>query len=72
MVVFAAYEDGPDIGDIVGPNLKLLGNALDAIRDSGWDTQHVTLYQGGKYYGAHIGPFKTRAKESDPRIRVSI
>jgi nucleoside-diphosphate-sugar epimerase len=67
-VVFAAYQDGPDIGGIVGPNVELLRNALDAVRAAGWETRHVTLYQGGKYYGAHIGPFKTPAKESDPRL----
>ena len=67
-VVFAAYQDGPDIGGIVGPNVELLGNALDATRAAGWPVKHVTLYQGGKYYGAHIGPFKTPAKESDPRL----
>jgi nucleoside-diphosphate-sugar epimerase len=67
-VVFAAYQDGPDIGGIVGPNVELLGNALDAARAADWPVRHVTLYQGGKYYGAHIGPFKTPAKESDPRL----
>ena len=33
----------------------------------GWGVQHVTLCKGGKYYGVHIGSFKTPAKESDPR-----
>ena len=67
-VVFAAYQDGPDIGGIVGPNVELMRNALDAVIEAGWSVRHVTLYQGGKYYGAHIGPFKTPAKEDDPRL----
>ena len=29
--------------------------------------RHVHLVQGGKYYGVHIGPFPTPAKESQPR-----
>ena len=29
---------------------------------------HITLMQGNKAYGSHLGPFKTPAKESDPRI----
>lgn len=35
VVVFAACADGPDIGGLAGPNVKLLGHALNAIRDSG-------------------------------------
>ena len=29
---------------------------------------HVTFYQGGKAYGADLGPFKTPAREDDPRL----
>ena len=68
LLVFAAYQDGPDVGGIVGPNVELMQNTLDAALAADWNVQHVTLYQGGKYYGAHIGPFKTPAKETDPRI----
>lgn len=28
----------------------------------------VHLVQGSKYYGSELGPHKTPAKESDPRI----
>ena len=68
LLVFAAYQDGPDVGGIVGPNVELMQNTLDAAVAADWNVEHVTLYQGGKYYGAHIGPFKTPAKETDPRI----
>ena len=68
LLVFAAYQDGPDVGGIVGPNVELMKNTLDAAVAADWNVEHVTLYQGGKYYGAHIGPFKTPAKETDPRI----
>ena len=30
--------------------------------------RHVTLYQGGKAYGAHLGYFNSPAKERDPRL----
>jgi hypothetical protein len=30
--------------------------------------EHVTFYQGGKAYGADLGPFKTPAREDDPRL----
>ena len=26
----------------------------------------VVLHEGAKYYGAHLGPYKTPAKEGDP------
>jgi hypothetical protein len=28
----------------------------------------MTFYQGGKAYGADLGPFKTPAREDDPRL----
>jgi hypothetical protein len=35
-----------------------------AARSSRLD--HVVLITGTKYYGTHLGPFKTPARESDP------
>ena len=67
-LVFAAYQDVPDLGGLVGPNVRLLDNAIRLVQRAGAPLEHVTLYQGGKYYGAHIGPFKTPAKETDPRL----
>ena len=29
--------------------------------------RRVVLVTGTKYYGSHLGPFKTPARESDPR-----
>jgi nucleoside-diphosphate-sugar epimerase len=42
-------------------------NALTAIDAAAKNLQHVCLVQGTKYYGQHLGPFKTPAKETDPR-----
>ncbi len=30
--------------------------------------RHITLYQGGKAYGSDLGPYKTPAREDDPRL----
>ena len=66
-LVFAAYvESGPPAA-LVAPNVALLERALDLAERAG-GLQHVTLYQGGKAYGAHLGAFRTPAKESDPRL----
>ncbi len=67
-LVFAAYQEHPSLRAQVAPNVALLSGALDALRRAGAPLQHVTLYQGNKFYGAHLGPFKTPARESDPRL----
>jgi nucleoside-diphosphate-sugar epimerase len=41
---------------------------MDAVETSSPNLRHVTLYQGGKAYGADLGPFKTPAREDDPRL----
>ena len=41
---------------------------LDVVEESAPNLQHVTIYQGGKAYGSDLGPFKTPAREDDPRL----
>ena len=45
----------------------LFRNALSVLEPNAPKLEHVCLLQGSKYYGRHLGPFKTPAKESDPR-----
>ena len=52
-------------------NLDLLGNVLDAGAAASPVLSHVHVVQGGKYYGVHVGPFPTPAREDDPRNVVS-
>jgi nucleoside-diphosphate-sugar epimerase len=49
-------------------NLAMLRNVLDGIEPAAHGLEHVHLVQGSKYYGSDLGPYKTPAKESDPRI----
>ena len=66
-LVFAAYQEQPSLAGQVAPNVNLRrqpgcpgsGRCRVATR---------YLYQGNKYYGAHLGPFKTPAREDDPRL----
>jgi nucleoside-diphosphate-sugar epimerase len=67
-LVFAAYQEQPSLAGQVAPNVNLLEGSMDALAAAGAALQHVTLYQGNKYYGAHLGPFKTPAREDDPRL----
>ena len=47
------------------PNLAMLTNVVDAVEPIAPGLVHVSLMQGYKVYGAHLGPFKTPARESD-------
>ncbi|MGP3732172.1 SDR family oxidoreductase [Streptomyces sp. GDS52] len=67
-LVFAAYVEKPTDAELIEVNDALLRNTLDALRAAGAPLRHVTLYQGGKAYGHHLGYFTTPAKESDPRL----
>ena len=51
----------------VAPNLGMLVNSVTAIDRASASLERVVLVTGNKYYGAHLGPFKTPAREDDPR-----
>src|SRR3954462_1121964 len=67
-LVFAAYTERAIAREASEANVALLRNTLDGLAGAGAPLEHVTLYQGGKAYGAHMGFFNTPAKETDPRI----
>lgn len=64
-IFYAAYQERPSWAELVQPNLAMLANVINAIEPVAPGLQHVSLMQGYKVYGAHLGPFKTPAKESD-------
>jgi nucleoside-diphosphate-sugar epimerase len=64
-IFYAAYQDRPSWAELVPPNLAMLVNAVDAIEPVAVNLEHISLMQGYKVYGAHLGPFKTPARESD-------
>src|SRR5947209_19469626 len=51
----------------VEDNVAMLRNVLDAVEPIAPGLEHVHLVQGTKYYGMHLGPFRTPALEDDPR-----
>jgi nucleoside-diphosphate-sugar epimerase len=63
---YAAYQDRPSWAELVGPNLAMLTNVVDAIEPVAPALEHISLMQGYKVYGAHLGTFATPAKEDDP------
>jgi nucleoside-diphosphate-sugar epimerase len=66
-VFYAGYQAMPTRSQEVAPNLELLVNAVEPIAAAAPGLRHVNLMQGGKYYGCHLGPFKTPAHEDDAR-----
>lgn len=64
-IFYAAYQDAPDWAGLVAPNLAMLTNVVEALEPVAKGLEHISLMQGYKVYGAHLGPFKTPARESD-------
>lgn len=67
-IVFGAYIEKQSAAEKSEANVAILRNLLDGIRSETTSLEHITFYQGGKAYGADLGPFKTPAREDDPRL----
>ncbi|WP_442971724.1 SDR family oxidoreductase [Rhodococcus sp. LB1] len=65
-IFYAAYQDRPSWAELVAPNVAMLVNTVNALEPVAAALEHISLMQGYKVYGAHLGPFKTPARESDP------
>lgn len=66
-IVYAGYVHGNGWQSETEANLTLLRNAVAGVEASGAPLRRVVLLQGMKYYGSHLGPFRTPARENDPR-----
>ena len=51
----------------IAPNLGMLVNSVSAVEAISPTLERVVLVTGTKTYGVHMGPYKTPARESDPR-----
>jgi nucleoside-diphosphate-sugar epimerase len=51
----------------IAPNRDMLINAVTGVERASPHLARVVLVTGTKYYGTHLGPFKTPARESDAR-----
>jgi nucleoside-diphosphate-sugar epimerase len=72
-VIYAALYEQPQLvrgwtdPEQVSTNLKMLQNLFDAVESTA--LEHVTLMQGTKAYGAHLGlSMRVPAKEREPRV----
>jgi nucleoside-diphosphate-sugar epimerase len=51
----------------IAPNRDMLVNAVSGIARTAPQLERVVLVTGTKYYGSHLGPYRTPARETDPR-----
>ena len=70
-VFFAAFQAGvgraADFASNIAPNRDMLVNSVAGIERTSPGLERVVLITGTKYYGSHLGPFRTPARETDPR-----
>jgi nucleoside-diphosphate-sugar epimerase len=66
----ARYAHSTAAAEPIEPNLAMLRNLVEATESVSAALEHVHLVQGSKYYGSELGPYKTPAKETDPRVLV--
>ena len=48
-------------------NVQMFENILTAVERHAPGLRHVQLVHGTKWYGSHLGPYRTPAREDDPR-----
>lgn len=65
-VFYCAFQARPTWAEHGPPNLAMLVNAVEAVAAASDRLEHVHLVEGNKWYGSHLGPFKTPAREDDP------
>jgi nucleoside-diphosphate-sugar epimerase len=66
-VFFAALQPAADFFAEVAPNLAMLTHTVETVERNSGTFRKVVLIEGAKFYGAHLGPYKTPAKETDFR-----
>jgi nucleoside-diphosphate-sugar epimerase len=69
-VFYCAYAPRLTFADEVDVNLAMLRNLIAALLPTLPSLDHVQLVHGSKWYGCHVGPYKTPAREDDPRSLV--
>lgn len=72
-IVYAALFEKPDLTqgwleeDQIATNLAMLTHLIDAIEPNNPGLRHVTLLQGAKAYGMHLGQISVPGRERAPR-----
>jgi nucleoside-diphosphate-sugar epimerase len=66
-VFYSAYAPRATLAEEARHNTLMLTNLIETIEPPcAASLAHIQLMQGSKWYGNHLGPYKTPAKEEDP------
>jgi len=70
-VFYAAFQASAgaaaDYAKNIAANRDMLVNSVTSIEKRSSRLERVVLVTGTKHYGSHLGPYRTPAKEDDPR-----
>src|SRR5690606_5835540 len=66
-VFYSAWVNAANWTEMVEPNVTMLRHLVSNLENTA-PLETVSLMQGYKVYGAHLGLFKTPARESDPGV----
>ncbi|MHA1114440.1 MAG: SDR family oxidoreductase [Alphaproteobacteria bacterium] len=66
-IFYAARLDRADPAAEADINRTMLANLIEAVAPRAGGLAHVQLVHGTKWYGNHLGTYKTPAREDDPR-----
>jgi nucleoside-diphosphate-sugar epimerase len=69
-IFYTAYQDAPTWAGLVTPNMTMFRNVIETMEKVSPVLGHISFMQGYKVYGAHLGPFRTPAREDDPPIML--
>lgn len=64
---YAARAPHPDAAAEAVVNLRMLANLTGPLQETAPGFEHACLVHGTKWYGSHLGPYTTPAKEDHPR-----
>jgi len=68
-IFYVAVATNPDplAKVLIEGNLTMLRNVVESVEPVATGLQHIHFMQGTKFYGSHLGAFKTPAREEHPR-----
>lgn len=70
-IFYAGRSPDPDPVAEADRNTAMLINTVEAVQAAGAPLVHVHAVHGTKWYGSHVGPYRTPAAEDDPRCPVA-
>jgi len=63
----ARYDHDTRQPEPVDTNTAMLRHVVEAVETGDNALRHIHIVEGTKWYGSNLGPFKTPAREDDPR-----